>query len=402
MLIRIKAIATILFSLILSLNLGLGQQLSLSDSVSLEFEKCSLTEALQQLSDKTGIRFAYRSSLLKNKSVSNQTLYLPFEEILDKILINNRLCYNYQNNQIIIHTNCFPSHYTISGNIYEDSTLQPIPYVALGIAGKITGTIADQQGFFELNIPWTDDGLDTLILSSMGYIKDTIVFNPDKKKIFSIGMKQKVYPVEPVTIIPKVYENMALGNTKDRESGSLYLDTHGQQTALFLKSRKNKPGIITSVAYYLSKEGNTDAPFRVRIYSVDSIGMPGRDIIEDAIVVKPETGDGWYAINIEKLRIRIPEDGLFIAIEGVFPDDYEEYYGESEFIDLRKQNKQNKNMSLTYGQRLGYNRKCRKETWHYSISKIWFQLEKQSFGVMISAVVKYEKVHEKEKDKKDD
>ena len=46
---------------------------------------------------------------------------------------------------------------------------------------------------------------------------------------------------------------------------------------------------------------------------------------------------------------------------------------------------------LTYGQRLGYNRKCRKNTWHYSMAKVWFQIEKQAFGIMISATIKYEK-----------
>jgi hypothetical protein len=367
----------------------------------IEVKKSPLTDVLQQLSNKSGVRFAYRNSLVRDKYVFDQSLYLPFYEVLNKILINNRLCYSYQNNQVIIHTNCFPSHYTISGNIYEDSTFQHIPYVAVAVSGKNNGTIADQHGYFELNIPWSDDGSDTLVFSSMGYKRDSIIFNPSLTKVFSVLLKQKFYPVDSVVISPKVFEKFALGNNRDRKSGSLYLDTHGQQTALFMRnSNKNKKGIISSVSYYLSKEGNTDAPFRVRIYRTDSAGMPGKDIIEDAIVVKPVKGEGWYTVNLEKLRLEIPREGIYVAIEGVFPDDYEDYYGESEFIDLREQNNLNSQKSLTYGQRLGYNRKCRKETWHYSISKVWFQLEKQSFGVMISATVKYEKEHEK--NKKDD
>jgi hypothetical protein len=267
------------------------------------------------------------------------------------------------------------------------------------VSGKNCGTIADQHGYFELSVPWSDDEFDTLVFSSMGYTRDTLVYNPTKTSVFTILLEQKFYPVDSIIISPKIYENLVLGNTKARQSGSLYLDTHGQQTALFLKNNKNKNGIISSVSYYLSKEGNTDAPFRIRMYKKDSTGLPGEDIIEDAIVVKPETGEGWYTVNLEKLRLKIPKEGIYIAIEGVFPDDYEDYYGESEFIDLRKQNQQNNNKSLHYGQRLGYNRKCRKETWHYSISKVWFQLEKQSFGVMITATVKYEKEHEKKQQK---
>ncbi len=370
-----------------------------TDTISIEFINSSLNEALQLLSDKTGMRFAYRINLLKNKHVKAEKIHLPLEDILNKILVNNRLCYTFQNNQIIIHSGCFPSHYIMSGNIAENSTRTPIPYVAVSIAGKPTGTIADYQGNFEINIPWTDDGFDTLVFSSMGYLRDTVIFQPDRKTALSIFMKEKVYPVEPIVVSPREYENIELGNTKDRNAGSLYLDTHGQQTALFLKNKKNKPGIITTVTYYLSKEGNVDAPFRIHIYSVDSTGFPGKDLIEDAIVVKPASGEGWYSVNIEKMQILLPEEGAYLGIEGVFPDEFEHYYGESEFIDLRRQNTQNNSRPLTYGQRLGYNRKCSKDTWHYSMSKVWFQLEKQSFGVMISAIVKYEKEHEKEKDK---
>ncbi len=397
---RIKSIWITIVSCFLIINNSFCQQFSLSDTVTVHFEKGPLTNALQQLSDKTGIRFAYRNNLVKSRTVREEKAALPLAQILDRILLKNQLCYTYQKNQVIIHTNCFPTHYTVSGNVYEDSTFQPIPYVAVSLAGKPAGTIADRDGLFEINIPWTDDGYDTIIFSSMGYIRDTIIFDPGNRSILRIGMKQKIYPVEPIVISPKEFEKIVLGNIKDHQNGSLYLDTHGQQTALFLKNKKNKTGILTTVSYYLSKDGNTDAPFRARIYSMDSSGLPGTDLVEDAIVVKPEMGEGWYSINIEKLKIEMPEEGVYIAIEGVFPDDYEDYYGESEFIDLRRQNNRNNSPSLTYGQRLGYNRKCRKETWHYSISKVWFQLEKQSFGVMIAAVVKYEKEHEKGKNKK--
>ena len=81
-----------------------------------------------------------------------------------------------------------------------------------------------------------------------------------------------------------------------------------------------------------------------------------------------------------------------MAIEGVFPDDYDYYFGNADFIDLKNNIKSGENENpLSYGQRLGYNRKCRKDTWHYSMAKVWFQIEKQAFGVMISASIKYVK-----------
>jgi hypothetical protein len=109
-------------------------------------------------------------------------------------------------------------------------------------------------------------------------------------------------------------------------------------------------------------------------------------------VVKPDLSEGWYRIDLVLEDIEFPKQGAFVAIEGVFPDDYDYYHGSADFVDIKatKQPLQNENL-LAYGQRLGYNRKGRKDTWHYSMSKIWFQLEKQAFGVMISATVKYVK-----------
>ncbi|MBN2820852.1 MAG: carboxypeptidase-like regulatory domain-containing protein [Bacteroidales bacterium] len=307
-----------------------------------------------------------------------------------------RLCFTFRNQQVIIHKGCFPEHYTLSGAIFEDSSFVSIPYVSVSIAGRSEGCIADHLGRFELNISWSDDKYDTLVFSSMGYVRDTLIIEPEKAEFLNFFMKEKFFKVEPVIILPTKYDVFEVGNTANRTSGNLYLDTHGQQTALFISAEKNRKGYITSVSYYLSERGNTDAPFRVRIYEADSTGMPGKDLIEDALVVKPEQGGGWYTISLLKLGINMPEQGIFVAIEGVFPDDFDHYYGDTEFIDLRKMDRNSNQSVLNYGQRLGYNRKCRKDTWHYSISKVWFQLESQSFGVMISAVVKYEMENEEQ------
>jgi hypothetical protein len=267
----------------------------------------------------------------------------------------------------------------------------PLPYVSVSLAGINAGAIADHNGHFEIEAEYTGNKSEVLVFSSMGFQRDSLIIKRGKCEEIVFLMKPKAYPVPEVIVHVREYITEKLGNTRDHQAGSLYLDTHGQQTALYVKNRKRKKGQIISVEYYLSDEGNTDAPFRVRIYEADSNGMPGIDIIEDALVVKPHGEKGWYSLDIKKLQLDIPETGIYVAIEGVFPDDYEQYFGESEFIDLANQDKKQNSTSLAYGQRIGYNRKCRKDTWHYSMSKVWFQLDKQAFGVMIATVVKYEK-----------
>jgi hypothetical protein len=384
------------FTVLLFLNTICSGQIDLSDKISVNIEAGSLLNALQTISTKSGVRFAYRQSLLEQKQVSTKKYSCTLDDILADLLTPNDLCYTFQNKQIIIHTNCLPKHFTISGVVYDDSTMAPLPFVFVSIAGKNTGAVANQDGQFEMEAEYTKAKSEIVVFSSMGYQRDSLTIKPGSSEGLVVLLKTKSYPVPEVVVYLRDFFTEKLGNTRDRDAGSLYLDTHGQQTALYIKNRKKRPGNLVAVEYYLSNEGNTDAPLRIRIYEVDSAGKPGDDLIEDALVVKPRVNQGWYTINLEKLQLEIPENGIFIAVEGVFPGDFEKYYGESEFIDLAKAENNVNSTTLAYGQRIGYNRKCRKDTWHYSMSKVWFQLEKQSFGVMIAAVVKYEKINENE------
>jgi hypothetical protein len=379
-----------------------GQEADLSRQIKVSIEKGSLQNALQTVSNSTGLRFAYRQSLLEGKTVEALTYSGTFDNLLATLLSNNQLCYTFQNKQIILHTNCLPKHFTISGTILEDSTLAPLPYVAVSLVGSNFSAIADQNGYFELEADFGKASSNRLLFSSMGYQRDSLVIVPGKCENLSVVMKPKSYPVPEVTVMFREFVTEKTGNTRDHDAGSLYLDTHGQQTALKIKPHRRKPGKLVSVEYYLSDEGNTEAPFRVRIYNADSSGKPGKDLIEDALVVKPKGQTGWYSINLENLDIEIPSDGLFVAIEGVFPDDINQYYNESDFIDLAHPDKKQNTTTLAYGQRIGYNRKCRKDTWHYSMSKVWFQLTEQSFGVMIAAVVTYVKDDKNERTENDD
>lgn len=381
----------------------MGQEISIHDSLDIQFKGGDLKEALQEISNSSGFRFGYRERTIKGKKVEAIHLKSTLEHVLNKILFANRLCYTVQQKQIIIHTACLPKYYSVSGYIIEDSSYSTLPYISVSLAGKPVGVIADQEGYFELDIPLGGQKTDTLIFSSLGYFRDTIILAAGIDHQHTQVMRTKTYKVPEVLVRPRIYSEQRLGNTKDRPLGSLYLDTHGQQTALRIYSTESDTGIVESVEYYLSKKGNTDAPFRVRIYEVDSNGMPGNDLVEDAVVVKPTIEGGWYSIDISMLEIMMPPEGLFFSMQGVFPDEHENYYAGSDFIDLSNPNdEKTNNRSLIYGQRLGYNKKGKKDTWHYSMNKVWFQLDRQSFGVMISTVVKYEKKNEKIKNSKDE
>jgi hypothetical protein len=184
-----------------------------------------------------------------------------------------------------------------------------------------------------------------------------------------------------------------MGNHKWFRRGSLYIDTHGQQTALFIDNKKKISGKIIRVNYYLAAKGNTNAPFRVRVYQCDSLtGKPGEDMLPEILVVKPNNGKGWFHVNISKYNLQVPGNGFFVALEGVFPDDYDVYYQGTEFKGKPDTNESDDDdftdADLQYGQQLGYTHGSVNHTWHYAIDRTWFQLKKGHFNVMISAEIK--------------
>jgi hypothetical protein len=182
-----------------------------------------------------------------------------------------------------------------------------------------------------------------------------------------------------------------MGNHKRIPSGSFYLDTHGQQTAFYIQNETKKSGSLQSVSFYLSKKGNTDAPFRVHIYAPDSIsGKPGVELLPEIVIMKPDHGKGWFKVDLSRYKIVLPNDGIFVAIEGIFPGDYDMTSDDSfltSFAETEAIPDEFERETISYGQQIGFSGGMN-FTWHYSIDRKWFQLKKKHFNAMISAEFK--------------
>ncbi len=359
----------------------------------------TIPKALEYISNLTGVRFAYTSlSIDTLQKISFTFKSASLNTILDKIYETTGLKYKLFGNQVLLRKEVQTSKKLIlSGNIVEKDSITPVSYATVSLAGKQTGAVSDIDGWFEFEL--TDENLrDTLLFSFMGYEPVTIpVEDYLKRKKNLITLKENVFEIPPVHISSRDFKKISMGNDRNIPAGSLYMDTNGQQAALFVENDKNVVGKILAINYFLSSHGNTDAPFRVRLYSVDTTnGSPGVDLIQQLIVVKPDIRRGWYSIDIRKFDINVPANGFFIAMEGVFPNDYDFYTGNEDFVDLSdgdREADEDAPTSIIYGQRLGYsrNRKDKNNTWHYSLSHTWFQLKKQPFGIMVSADVQIRK-----------
>ena len=96
--------------------------------------------------------------------------------------------------------------------------------------------------------------------------------------------------------------------------------------------------------------------------------------------------------HISDYKVKVPINGFFIGIEGVYPNDF--LSSEDNLVELtEKEIKQIKKGELAYGQEIGCVRKKNNNTWHYSLSHTCFKANYTNIEIMVYAVIKY-KIYE--------
>ena len=101
----------------------------------------------------------------------------------------------------------------VTGKIINRETNEPVEYVNIGIQGKETGTVSDNQGNFQLLI--ADKNLnDTLTVSCIGFniakVGISKLINADHKNIL---LTEKAIDLKEILVKPKKYKTRILGIT---------------------------------------------------------------------------------------------------------------------------------------------------------------------------------------------
>lgn len=374
-----------------------AQQISLDTRFSLNFQSKNLEDVIKQLADDTGISFSFTQEIFSgNIKIDFQSKNARLENVLNDIFLKNDIEWLiFQNSIILRKQSKIKSEYLIKGQVTDQDGTRPIPFVSIGVKGNtLQGVICNENGQFELRVNESQLN-DSVEFSSVGFYRKSII---TKQLLQStnvhVMMNSKPEPIEPIIVCARDYKTETVGNDALFPIGTLYLDTHGQQTALLIENKKGREGEICSIQYYLSKKGNTSAPFRVRIYTIDTVsGRPVDDLLNDALIVKPSKNGGWFSVDLSAYHIMIPSQGFFAAIEGIYPSVYSESADTTNSVnfDPETDDFDETPSIVSYGQKIGYtkSRKGKNNTWHYSLSHTWFQLRKNNFGVMIAADIRY-------------
>ena len=210
------------------------------------------------------------------------------------------------------------SQHKIHGLVLDSETKEPVPYCHIIINHEL-GTITNVKGEFNFTINLINKN-DILVISNISYCTDTLFLS-------SLIENQKTILLTPKFIsLPEV---MVLNsNNKEKKQRKkrygIYHKKHlysinsskGNELALFIPNKKSINGIISKLYYYITDKGNPKNPFRIHLYTKDSIlQSPKDEILTKNIFANAKKGNSWVTIDLTSLNISFPKDGFFISME---------------------------------------------------------------------------------------
>lgn len=208
----------------------------------------------------------------------------------------------------------------VEGIIKNSITKNNIPFVNVAYEALNVGTISNNEGYFNLK---KIDSLKFIQISSVGYESKRVNIETLSKIIY---LSPKIESLQEVVINSKKLKytkNIKLGleQTLKIRTGLPF----GYEFSSYIENTYKKRGLIKEVILNLNKAVKYDflATYNVKFYSFDSIKkQPGKLIYNENIFITPENRTYILKIDVEKLRIKLPIEGICIGIEVVNKENY--------------------------------------------------------------------------------
>ena len=289
---------------------------------------------------------------------------------------------------------CFGQKVEITGLIIDNNTDQPLPFATIELFSLKTGTVADKNGKFFIEILSDKILLDTITFSYLGYEKVKISINDFLKSGKTIALKEKRVMLEEVKIFPKKYTTVVLGIRDKKPRSMQYANASTANKGNFIENKKKENGWINSVSFYIHPDGQPTTPFRIRIYEIGENEKPGKDLLNENLVVSAKKS-GWFTIDISDFNVSFPKEGAFVMMEWI--NSGEDFFFEKD-VSLKGKDGQRETVRRKYyGQSLGVvSKKEGVVLWGTTLGNEWMPYPFSSKGRYPNAMINVEILYEKD------
>jgi hypothetical protein len=198
----------------------------------------------------------------------------------------------------------------IKGVVKDSLTGKPIPFVNIWVHEENIGSTFEEDGVFFINTAEKDK---KLIFSTLGYEKKIIRASAESV----VNLKPVAYTLDEVVISKSIgTKEIEIGNLKGKSSHSYGCGVKPWIVANYYPStdQTEKHPFLKLIKFQTNSDINK-AKLILHCYQVNKDGTPGNDLLSENCIVEVKKGTTINTINIEKYRLKFPENGIFIAIE---------------------------------------------------------------------------------------
>ena len=205
------------------------------------------------------------------------------------------------------------------GQVIDAATEEPLPYVNIGLVNQNIGTVTDEAGYFELEIPGNGFADATLRFSMIGFEPQDFTLQEYRdQKILTIPLKEKATALEEVVLTTKrnKYQTKILGNktTSQLIYAAFTTNKLGNEMGFLVRGRKN-PMILKKFNVSLVENDYGPIRFRLNFYDLKD-GLPNETLLNENIIVETDIQSGIVSKDLTPYEIVIDQD-FFVAIEWI-------------------------------------------------------------------------------------
>ena len=205
------------------------------------------------------------------------------------------------------------------GQVIDADTEEPLPYVNIGLVNQNIGTVTDEAGYFELEVPGNGYADATLRFSMIGFEPQDFTLQEYRdQKILTIPLNEKATALEEVVLTTKKnkYQTKILGNktTSQLIYAAFTTNKLGNEMGFLVRGRKN-PMILKKFNVSLVENDYGPIRFRLNFYDLKD-GLPNETLLNENIIVETDIQSGIVSKDLTPYEIVIDQD-FFVAIEWI-------------------------------------------------------------------------------------
>ncbi len=221
---------------------------------------------------------------------------------------------------IIILLLCFTHYFIFSqqvcrGVLIDSLSKAPVEFANIGITGKGVGTVTDQNGAFNFQVPDSLAG-EPVKISMIGFRAKTLGVSSIQNN-GRIYLSPEAATLQEVAVSASKTKIKVLGNDTRTKTVSAGFKKNNLGAELAVKLKIKYPHTQLRKFFVNINANKIDTPlFRINVYSVNEKGYPGETLLAQNIFLKPLQKTGLLELDLKPYGI-YTDKPVFIAMEWI-------------------------------------------------------------------------------------